>query len=293
MLEKRFYAVLPQLFTADGTDEGVITIAGGACSLFKVKQKVLIKANTLPTLLLEIKEIDNEDNIQVGPISGTLGVPGGNTGISARTDISAYTVLLGATISADEQKRPAIDNAEIVRAMYEEEPTVAQRTILVDECGNKVNDTNPLPVAIDGTITVGDVSIVEGGNTLTVNPDGSIDVNIVNSTSTPGLQIAFNSVLAVASGVETTIITVTAPMGGLRVEKINASGENVALFRVYVNGTEIIDKRSWWTQFNVEFAFENFINGLLLTSGQVLTVTCYHTRPYVGNFEATVMSLAV
>jgi len=298
MLEKRFYAVPPQSFTADGTANGVVTIAGNACSLFKVKQKVILTATGLPNLLLEIKEIDGNDNIQVGPIAGTLNVNNNpniqsqNTGISARTNISAYTVGLGAAIFADEQKRPSIDMIEIQRAVYSEEPTCAQRGILVDDCGDTYNSANPFPVAFDGTVTIGDVSIVEGGNTMTVNPDGSINVNIETSISTPGLLLFHNDITSVASGIETTVITVTAPSGGLRIEKIDVSGDNVAWYRVRVNGIEIYSKRSWWCDFNIGFNFENFANGYLLTSGQVLTVTCYHTSPYLGNFEATVLALA-
>ena len=175
MFEKRFAAVPPQFFTADGTASGLITIARDACILFKVKQKVILTANTLPNIELEIKEIDSNNNIYVGPKAGTLGAPNSNTGISARTDISAYTVALSAAIMADEQKRPAIDNIEIVRATYEEEPTTAVRSILVDPCGDLIGPENPLSVAFDGTVTIGDVSIVEGGNTMTVNPDGSIN----------------------------------------------------------------------------------------------------------------------
>ena len=139
--------------------------------------RVILTATGLPPLELEVKEIDGNDNIQVGPFPNKLGAPGQNTGITARTNISAYTVALGATIFADEQKRPAIDNIEIVRATYEEEPTVAVRSIMVDPCGNLVGPENPLPVAIDGTMSIGDVSIVECGNTLVVNPDGSINVD--------------------------------------------------------------------------------------------------------------------
>jgi hypothetical protein len=293
MLEKRFYAVPPQLFTANGTISGVITIAANACTLFKVKQKVWISANTLPKLLLEIKEIDSNENIQVGPIPGTLNVPGANTGISARTDISAYTVALGANIFADEQKRPAIDNIEIVRATYEEEPTVAVRSIMVDPCGNLVSADNPLPVAFDGDIQIGDVSIVEGGNTMDVNSDGSINVNVVNSivSSAPGLTILTNEITSVPAGFETTIITVTAPSDGYRIQKIEVSGDTIALFKVYVNASPILYKRTWWGEFNETFNFENFSSGLLLTSGQVLTVTCYQTSPFLGTFEATVMTL--
>lgn len=177
MLEKRFYAVPPQSFTANGTTNGVITVAGNAAHFFKVGMIVFVKATAQPTLTLQVKEIDSETNIQVGPVSGKLNTPGANTGITARTDISAYTVVAGANISADEQRRPPIDYAEIMRAVYDEEPTVALRTILVDEVGDRVTPDNPLPVAIDGTIEIGDVSIVEGGNTMVVNPDGSINVD--------------------------------------------------------------------------------------------------------------------
>jgi hypothetical protein len=148
MLEKRFYAVPAQAFTANGTTAGVITIGTDACTLFKVKQRVLVKATGLPTLTLEIKEIDGVGNIQVGPIAGTLKVPGQNTGISARTDISAYTVILGANISADEQRRPDIDYAELMRAVYDEEPAVALRNVIVDECGSRITQVNPFPINI-------------------------------------------------------------------------------------------------------------------------------------------------
>jgi len=289
MLEKRFRAVPPQSFTANGTPNGVVTIAGEACTLFKVKQRVIITASTLPPLNLEVKEIDSEGNIQVGPVPD--GKPGVNTSIDARTDVSAYTVVLGAAISANEQRRPSIDWAEAMRAMYEEEPTVAMRSVLVDECGDKINNTNPLPVAFDGTVSIGDVSIVEGGNTMTVNSDGSINVNIVSSSDTPGLIISHNEVTAVASGVETTLITLVSPSDTYRVEKIEVSGDNLAIFRVKLNGTTILDKRTWYANFNETFNFEAFNNGLLLSTGQILTVTVLHTRQFVGNFEVTVMAV--
>lgn len=289
MLEKRLHAVSPQMFTANGTVAGLITVAANACALFKVKQRVLIKATGLPTLELEIKEIDSEENIYVGPYSS----PGNPANINSRTDISAYTVVLGANISAFEQKRPAIDYAESMRAVYDEEPTVALRTVMVDECGDRINGSNPLPVSIDGTIAVGDVSIVEGGNTLEVNTDGSINVNIVDSipTSTPGLDLRYNEISSVPSGVETNLITLTASSIGFRVEKIIVSGENIALFKVYVNSAPIAVKRTFFGDLNQEFNFENFNNGLRLNVGDTMLVTVLHTRPSLANFEATIMSL--
>lgn len=309
MLEKRLYAVPPQLFTADGTKDGVVTIAAGGCSLFKVKQKITITATGLPNLNLQIKQIDNDHNIQVGPVP--YGKPGVDTSIDARTDLSAYTVALGAFIYANEQKRQAIGPDEIARAIYEEEPTVAQRSVLVDECGNKINDTNPLPVTavFDGDVTVGDIRItacdndpkvgdkhssvrIAGtncANEMAVNDDGSINVNIVQSPNNPGLNINHAEISAVASGVETTILTIVAS-GNYRVQKVEVSGDNFALFRVKINGTTVSNKRSWYSDFNQTFSYEDFTNGLLLTVGQVLTVTVLHNRPFLGNFEATVMA---
>jgi hypothetical protein len=176
--------------------------------------------------------------------------------------------------------------------MYEEEPTVAQRTVLVDECGDKINNSNPLPVAFDGTVSIGDVSIVEGGNTMVVNTDGSINVNIVSSSDTPGLIINYNEITSVAAGVETTIVTITAPPSGYRLQKIEVSGDNIGQYKVYMGSNVILTKRTWWTAFNATFNFEDFNNGLLLTSGQTVSITITHMSPNLGTFDATIMALA-
>ena len=171
MLEKRWPVVAPQAFTADGTDNGLVTIAD--TTMFKVKQKIYIAATSLPSLHLEVKDVLDLHHLIVGPQHGS---------ILLSTDISAYTVALGGNIYCPiEQKRPPINSDEYMRAVYDEEPTVALRSVLVDELGDRISSVNPLPVAIDGTISIGDVSIVEGGNTMAVNPDGSINVDISKS----------------------------------------------------------------------------------------------------------------
>lgn len=281
-LEKRLYAIPAQLFTANGTTDGLITLASGACR-FKVKQEVFLSANTLPNLdCIEVKRVISDTQLYVGP-------KGGN--IDARIDISAYTTALTARISANEQKRPSIPNEEIVRAVYEEEPTVATRVVMVDKCGDKYGPDNPLPIAFDGTIQVGNVTIQDDdGDELAVNNDGSINVNIVNSAVDEGLVILHNEIFSVAASVETTVLTYSVITPTSRVFKIDVSGDNVALFRVKVNGSTIHDKRTYWGNgFNESFAFEQFDNGLKLLLGDVLTVTVIHNRPMLGSFEATVM----
>lgn len=280
MLEKRLKAVPPQLFTANGAADGLITLAD-ACQ-FKVKQQVFLFAATLPNLdQIEVKQVISDTQLYVGPKGGA---------ITTRTNVSAYTVALGSAIAANEQLRPSIPFEELTRAVYEEEPTVATRVIMVDKCGDKYGPGNPLPIAFDGTIAVGNVTIQDDdGDELGINSDGSINVNVINSPDDPGLFIVHNEISSVAAGVETAVITITA-LSAIRVSKIDVSGDNVALFRVKVNGITIDDKRSYWgSGFNESFAFEPFESGLKLPIGDILTVTVIHNRPMPGSFEATVM----
>jgi len=301
VFEKRFASVSPQLFTVNGTTDGQIVIAADACSLFKVKQKVIISATGLPNLSLEIKEISN-GIIYVGPLASaartatpnTSSKPAVQSSILLRTDISAYTTALGAKIFADEQKRPAIDSAEIVRATYEEEPAVALRSIMVDDCGNKYNATNPFPVSFDGTINIGDVSIVEGGNTLKVNPDGSINVNGGGggggSTTPENVAIQYNEDVAVVSGVLTTIVSYTVPVGATAyLQRVLASGENIAKYQVLVNGTPLATNRTYFgSALDTSFNFSGPSGeGYLLNAGDVVLVQVLHNRPSTADFEAT------
>lgn len=177
MLEKRFAAVPPQSFTANGTILGQVTLAD--TTMFKVKQQVVLAGSTLPNLTLEVKEIPSATILYVGPIPD--GKPGVNTSITARTDVSAYTVALSANMYANEQKRPAIDFSEIWRAVYDEEPTVALRTSLVDELGNRYSASNPLPV--DATITVPPVEVAIDAFTK-MPPDNLIAVGTSDGTLT-------------------------------------------------------------------------------------------------------------
>ena len=152
MYEKRFSAVSPQSFVADGTANGIITIANA--TLFKVKQEVRVSATSLPQLELEVKSVLSITQLVVGPRGGNIN----NT-----INISAYTVSGGATVDAPTQKRPSIDYSELMRAVYDEEPTVALRNILVDKLGNKIDttvDTNGVNrLAVDSQVNVSSVQL--------------------------------------------------------------------------------------------------------------------------------------
>ena len=169
MLEKRWIAVPAQTFTSDGTAQGQLTVSDA--TLFKVKQVVILVSNTVPGRDdLEVKRIPDKNTILVGP-------KGGN--IDTRTDLSAYLVTDGASIAANEQQRSKVPEQEIERLTYEEEPTVARRSILVDKMGDKIDSVTDNHgvnrLAVDGQFTAEvDVQVdvdIEGVYDATTNPD--------------------------------------------------------------------------------------------------------------------------
>ena len=143
-IEKWWKAVDSQSFIIDGTTGGDIQV--DALCKFKVKQKVVISAIGESDLVLEIKRICSPTKIKVGP-------RGGN--IKAVTDITKYTVAKLASIRAEEQGRPPIDWKDTTRATYEEEPTIAWRTIMVDCLGDFYDKDNRFPVDANLSIDEG------------------------------------------------------------------------------------------------------------------------------------------
>lgn len=198
MLEKRFAAVTPQAVIANGTTDGKITVQD--TGLFKVKQKVFLYSNTQQSRdNLEIKKVLNETEMIIGPEK---------TPIHVYSDMSDFLVSDSSFIGSNEQFRPSIPIEEISRAVYDEEPTVALRSSLVDKTGNKYGTENPFPVQLtDGSVNIGTVNaelevqlshkdnypdvgdvadsvrIGNGVYELKVNSDGSIDVNADISTT--------------------------------------------------------------------------------------------------------------
>jgi len=186
--EKRLPKVDPQSFTTDGTAGGRLNI-NDAC-LFKVKQQVLITGDTLPTLELEVKCVASATEIIVGPRGGS---------IKSCTNISAYTTALNSAIQAIEQLHPAVPIQEIERFVYEEEPTVAYRTVLVDKLGDLITPSNPLPVEATfnvtniGTPIIYNVdAIVKDTQYSQLLPDGTGQF-LLRARNNAKLQIAYTS----------------------------------------------------------------------------------------------------
>lgn len=138
--EKRLREVAPVSFTANGTALGVATLTT-TCD-FKVKQRVTISATGEQSLVYEVKRVISLTELIVGPVK---------TLIQTYSDISQFTLAKAPSISAQEQIRPNIPEQEIERLTYEEEPTIARRSVLVDKVGQKIDADNPLPVDIQKT----------------------------------------------------------------------------------------------------------------------------------------------
>jgi hypothetical protein len=299
-IEKSWTVVAPQPFTADGTTLGEVRLASTAG--FKVKQTVGIQSSAQPPIAVQVKRVVSPTLLIVGPLAESLQPPQrqqGNQLLSVRSDISAYLVADGAFIYAAEQPKANLKPDDIWQAVYDQEPAVALRTTQVDQFGNYWTPANPFPVAIEGTISIGQVEILgsPSGDLLNVNADGSINVNIVSAPISGQVEKnIYNEVLAVASGVETQIASYTVPLGKTAIlQRITTSGENVGRYRVYLNSVPFDTQRTYYGgDMNSNFEYTTGTsNGYILNASDVIAVKILHTRVYVGNFNARIQVLEI
>jgi len=137
------------------------------------------------------------------------------------------------------------------------------------------------------------IAISDGTDILQVNPDGSINVNIVSSTPTvPQVIVStFNTAAAVASGVETSITTYTVPGGKTaKLERLEFGGENIAVYNLYINAVLKHRRRTFFGNSlseSMEFTDSSDI-GFNLVAGDAVVLKVLHNRPSSGNFEARI-----
>ena len=254
LTERKWAAIAPQAFTANGTQYGVITVASTLD--YRVKQKVIIKGDSLLTLTeLEVKEVISETQLAVGKL--------GN--ITERFDLSAYTTAANSTLEAPRQDRSKINPDVYNRVIFEEEPILANRNILVDRFGRHYHTANPLPVQLsDGAINIGTVQanievhsthlddspvagrvhdsfrLGDGVETAEIKPDGTVQVGEGNFNSEQelgdgtSLGAAFNT-----SSVDTQGYS----RGFLKAVWIGADLNNEATFVI-----EVSDDQTDWSQ---------------------------------------------
>jgi hypothetical protein len=286
--ERTWSAVAPQLLTADGGQLGQVQVADTAG--FRVKAYAILSAPNLPDLQIQIKRVESKTKIYVGLTT----TPIQNHAI----DISAYTVASGARISQPEQAKSKIVIDDKLHSTYETDPVVAWRTLSVDQYGNPYTTDNPMPLAFDGTIAVGNVEVVgPDGVPLRPNRDGSLNVVVNSGTSTNGKVISKYAVAAaVPSGVTTTITSYTCPPNKYAaLQIVSASGDNIGKYTLLLNGTPMDSQRTnFGGDLNARF---DFVTGntseLVFNVGDVISIQILHNRPYAGDFEARIQILEV
>ena len=171
--ERKLAAVPPQAFTANGTSVGVVTIED--TTGFYIKQFINLQSDTLQSAGFQVKNVLSDTQLIIGLPDNSLRAP------LKPLDLSAYLVADSATISAPEQDNFTIKPDDHYQAVYLPAPVSADRVVPVDPHGNFYNDNNPLPVAFDGTISIGDVTVVGTAPDhypLEPNSDGSINVDL-------------------------------------------------------------------------------------------------------------------
>lgn len=144
MIEKLWSAVPAVPLEISGNSRGLVQVS--STYGFKVKMNVTISDGT-NSLLLEVKRIVNDKQMFLGEKGD----------IKLRSNLSSFPA--GSIVWALEQPRQSIPLQEIERAVYDEEPTVALRSVLVDNYGNYYRTDNPLPVKLsDGSVNIGTVN---------------------------------------------------------------------------------------------------------------------------------------
>ncbi len=163
-------AVQPRLFTSNGSPHGAIIVADTAG--FRTKQVAYLLKTATPPLPVQVKRVLSPTMLIVGLVDNKIAS-------WTPLDVSAYTVASGASIGAEEQNKNNIPGDDHYRAIYESDPVVADRAILVDKYGqhidNIVDNNGVNRLAVDGQFHAEvDVQVdvdIDGFYDPSTNPD--------------------------------------------------------------------------------------------------------------------------
>lgn len=141
------------------------------------------------------------------------------------------------------------------------------------------------------------VRIGDGVEILSINPDGSINVNIVDSQVVPeNVKPVFNKITNVVDSIRTSVVSHTAVLGKKTyLQYISVNGNNIANYEVEIGGI-VIDERS--TSFGGPLAEQFELkaysqNGMLISEGIKIEVFTTHYRQETGDFSSRIQILEV
>jgi hypothetical protein len=142
------------------------------------------------------------------------------------------------------------------------------------------------------------IRIGDGVNLLQVNNDGSLNVNVIQSSNdNEKINLYYNEISNLPALIEQTLITYIKPVtiNKSYVQKVSASGGNIAEYKLYLNSNLIYKKRTaFGSSLNCEFSFDTASeSGLLVNSSDVLELKVIHNRSQPANFNATMQVLEI
>lgn len=178
-----------------------------------------------------------------------------------------------------------LDPGQIIKRVYDEDNDQIRTTI--DASINVAGQQTLVITDVVDSIKIGNGS----GTFLDVNPDGSINVNVVNQAASNSNEVStYNEVSSVASGITTLITTYTVPaLKTASIQRVSVSGENIARWDVLVNDVIVDTRRTFFGNLNEYFDFTNAnANGPSLVPGNTIKVKVLHNRPMVGTFESRI-----
>ena len=125
-------------------------------------------------------------------------------------------------------------------------------------------DKRALDVAVKNIIPIATVPVPISGSSLT----------------------EYGEVNAIAANVETDVAVYIVPPGKkLLLEAVEVDGGNLATYKIYLAGSIIFKKSTYWTQFDASIPCYN----REVLTGVVVKVTAEHDRPDTADFNATII----
>lgn len=204
-------------------------------------------------------------------------------------------------LDADQVMRGAYDEAN-QRLRVDAEVTANVATMNVDilaSSGDNIaiasqNGANVLTVNPDGSLDVNinaininhstdSIKIGDGTNLLDVNPNGSINVVVTSSGLTT--SNIFNEVLAVATGIATIIVSFTA-ITNTKLLKVDMGGGNVAAYSLSIAGFLQNKKYTFYQNLNEVMDFKD---GIPVNAGDVISLSVSHNRPSLADFNGSLL----
>lgn len=141
------------------------------------------------------------------------------------------------------------------------------------------------------------VRLGDGDHEAAVNPDGSLNVNIVNSSADPELpRNVYDEKPSVAQGSDQRIVIYIVPTGKRALlQRVEYSGEQIARYWVKIAGATQASRRTHHgSGLTGEFVFHGASDeGLPVAGGTAIELFVRHDRPGTGSFEGRIMALEI